>query len=91
MMIIKLKQIRELMSGGYHQQSIRINSNHIQYYHEDILQIPCEPDIPVTRIVTLSFDDILVTQTLEEIDLILNEDKRVVSELIRALEKVEQW
>ena len=45
---------------------------HIQYYHADILQIPCEPDIAVTRIVTLSHEDLTVTETPDEIDILIS-------------------
>ena len=67
--MIKLTQVYELISGGHFHRTVHVNARHIQYYHADILQIPCEPDIEVTRVVTLSFDDLTVTETPDEIDI----------------------
>jgi hypothetical protein len=68
-MMIKLKQICELHSGGYYKREIRVNTNNIHYYYRDILQIPCEPDIEVTKVVIETGNvTLMVTETLEEID-----------------------
>ena len=75
MMIIKLKQVFKSMNGDWDSRSIRVNSNQIQYYYPDSVYRN-DSHWKLTNIV---FNDtsILVTQTLEEIDLILNEDMRV--------------
>ena len=73
--MIKLNQVCELMNGSFFHRTVYVNPSYIQYYHADILQIPCESDIPVTRIVTLSHEDLLVTETPDYVDLFVSSAK----------------
>ena len=77
MMIIKLKQVVSSRERTWYDKSVRVNSNQIQYYYTDSIYRDGKRDWEITRMVFSGSPDILVTQTLEEIDLILNEDMRV--------------
>ena len=76
-MIIKLTQIVKARDGTWYDKSVRVNSNQIQYYYTDSIYRDGKRDWEITRMVFSGSPDIMVTQTLEEIDLILNEDMRV--------------
>ena len=76
-MIIKLKQVVSSRERTWYDKSVRVNSNQIQYYYTDSIYRDGKRDWEITRMVFSGSPDILVTQTLEEIDLILNEDMRV--------------
>lgn len=67
--MIKLTMIQQHMDGSTWEQPVRVNPTQIQYYHNDIIGLD-EHD--VTRIVTYKFD-VYVTQTLDEIDLLISE------------------
>ena len=77
MMIIKLKQVVSSRERTWYDKSVRVNSNQIQYYYTDSIYRDGKRDWEITRMVFSGSPDIMVTQTLEEIDLILNEDMRV--------------
>ena len=77
MMIIKLKQVVSSRESTWYDKSVRVNSNQIQYYYTDSIYRDGKRDWEITRMVFSGSPDIMVTQTLEEIDLILNEDMRV--------------
>lgn len=67
--MIKLTMIRQHMDGRTHEQPVHVNPTQIQYYHDDIIGLD---ERRVTRIATISFEDLMVTETLDKIDLLIS-------------------
>ena len=69
MMIIKLKQVVSSRERTWYDKSVRVNSNQIQYYYTDSIYRDGKRDWEITRIVFGGSPDVMVTQTIGEIDL----------------------
>ena len=67
--MIKLTMIREHMDGRTHEQPVHVNPQQILYYHDDIIGLD---DRRVTRVSTIAFEDLMVTETTATIDVLIS-------------------
>ena len=67
--MIKLTMIRAHMDGRTHEQPVHVNARQIQYYYDDFIGLD---ERRVTCIVTQAAEDLMVTETPAQIDILIS-------------------
>ena len=62
--------IREHMDGRTHEQPVHVNPKQIQYYYDHFIGLD---ERRATQIVTTASEDLMVTETPAQIDLLISE------------------